>query len=99
MRVGEVADIEPEDVPALTEPILRVTPKKGELRYADDSGRRILLEQETVKAIQRYLRVRAEHPLAESHLAEHLWLGQGSALPFGANGIRLMLIRRCKRLG
>lgn len=53
----------------------------------------------SVKALHRYLRARAEHPLAATHLAEHLWLGQGSALPFGYNGIRLMLIRRCKKLG
>jgi integrase/recombinase XerC len=99
MRVAELAEIEPHEVPTLAGSVVRLKPKKAERRYAEDSGRRVLLDQETVKALHRWLRTRESHPLARTALADHLWLGKGSATPFGYNGIRLMLIRRCKRLG
>jgi integrase len=99
MRVGEMLEITPDDVPTLTDPVIRLVPRKGERRFAADSGRRILLEVETVRALQRYMRTRTEHPLAATVFAAVLWLGQGSATPFGYNGVRLMLIRRCRRLG
>jgi integrase len=97
MRVGEVLAIAPEDVPPLTDPVLRVVPAKGELAYAKGSGRRILLEEETAKALQRWVRKREAHPLSRTVLRNELWLGQGSATPFRYNGVRLMLERRSKK--
>lgn len=96
LRVGELLAIAPSDVPTLTDPVLRVSPAKGELAYAEGSGRRILLEEETVRALLRWVRKRAEHPLSAGVLRNALWLGQGSATAFGYNGVRLMLERRSK---
>ena len=99
VRVGELLAMTPQDVPDLTNPVVRLIPDKGELRYAEGSGRRILLDEETVKALHRYMRVRAGHPLAHTALRDSLWLSPRSALPLGYDGVRLMLYRRCKRLG
>ncbi|MBO2446384.1 tyrosine-type recombinase/integrase [Actinomadura barringtoniae] len=97
MRAAEVLSMAPEDVPPLDNPIITVTPKKGARQWDDESGRQIWLEIDTVRALHAYLRVRAEHPLADEHPGR-LWLGN-SPLPLEYNGLRLMLTRRCKRLG
>lgn len=97
LRASELLSIEIDDIPPLDAPVLRVVPSKGELRYAQ--GRRIKLQRSTVKATQAYLRVRLTHPLARTALRDTLWLGQASALPLTYDGLRLMLQRRCERLG
>jgi len=57
--------------------------------------RRIPFGIKTGQAFDRYLRVRAKHPLAK---LPELWLGQrGKALTDW--GIRQMLLRRCKQAG
>lgn len=99
LRIGEALPMAPHDVPTLDNPVLRIIPFKGELNYADGSGRRIQLADKTIIALQRWLRVRADHPLAHTQFANKLWLGKGSAVPFNYNTARLMLIRRSKRLG
>src|SRR5690606_7984145 len=99
LRVGEALGMAVSDVPSLSYPILRVKPHKGDARYADDSGRRVRLADDTVRALQRWLRVRLTHPLADSTLRDVLWLGKGTARPWGYDGVRLMLTRRCKKLG
>jgi integrase len=99
LRIGEVLAVRIEDVPPLTHPVLRVTPSKGELRYAEGSGRRVRLADETVRALQRYLRARTDHPMSSTALRATLWLGKGSALPLTYDGVRQMLERRCERLG
>lgn len=99
LRVGEALAMRVQDVPTLTDPVLRVAPHKGDARFADDSGRRVRLADETVRALQRWLRVRLTHPLADSALRDVLWLGKGRAEPWGYDGVRLMLQRRCRKLG
>lgn len=96
MRVGEVLAMTMADVPTLDNPVLRVSPAKGELAYAEGSGRRILLEEETVRALLRWVRKRADHPLAFSTLSDALWLGRGAARAFAYEGVRMMLARRSK---
>lgn len=73
-------------------------PDKGELRYAEDSGRRILLDEATVRALHRYLRARADHP-AGPHGAQGRAVARPVERPFSYDALRKMLIRRCKRLG
>jgi integrase/recombinase XerD len=97
MRAGEVPAMAPDDVPPLNHPILRVAPSKGELAYATDSGRRILLEDDTALALQRWTRKRAEHPLAKTTLRNTLWLGRGSVSPLSyRRAVGRMLERRSR---
>ncbi|MFD0901746.1 tyrosine-type recombinase/integrase [Actinomadura sediminis] len=96
LRVGEVLAIRPEDVPPLTDPVLRVVPSKGELAYADGHGRRVLLALETARDLHRYVRARHRHPMAQS--APELWLG-ATHKPWEYDGVRQMLARRSRRAG
>lgn len=99
LRVGEALAVKTDEVPTLGHPVLRVHPHKGDARYADDSGRRVLLDHDTVMALQRWTRVRLQHPDASGRLRDVLWLGLNSAKPWAYDGVRQMLRRRSARLG
>lgn len=99
LRVGELLAIEIGQVPSMDHRVIRVVPRKGERQYAEGSGRRIHLTEATVRALHRYVRARATHPLASSVLRDSLWLGKGSIVPLTYDGVRQMLVRRSGRLG
>jgi integrase len=94
LRIGEVIEISVDDVPPLDAPILRVPPHKGDLNYTQ--GRRIRLDLETVRALHRYLRMRAAHPKLASR---SLWISVRTGRAINADSVRTMLLRRANKLG
>jgi site-specific recombinase XerD len=85
-RLGEVADLRLEDVDLVARE-LRVVGKGG-------SWRRAYIGPKTVRALDRYGRVRADHPHAG---LPELWLGRKG--PMTTSGIGQMLDRRGGRAG
>jgi integrase/recombinase XerC len=58
--------------------------------------RQVPFGAKTAQALDRYIRVRETHPLAEM---SHLWLGERGRGPLLPNGIYQMIRRRCKAAG
>lgn len=92
-RVGQVVAMSPADVPDLSHPYLNLTPSKG------DVGHYIWLSGDTIRSLQRYLRVRLEHNMAKNDMGKFLWLSKGRSLPLTYDGVRQALQRRSVRLG
>ncbi|MCK9871795.1 site-specific integrase [Nocardiopsis dassonvillei] len=94
LRSEELLSLRVQDLD-LQHKVLVVLPLKGDRNSTD--GRVIPLQPSTVKALARYLRVRATHRYSTKD--DHLWLGtrNRSALKYG--GLRRMVKRRAEQAG
>jgi site-specific recombinase XerD len=86
-RLEEVAQLSLDDL-ELERALVRVMGKGRRARV-------LPLGAKAIRAIDRYARVRREHPLAES--SRHLWLGKRGEMT--GSGIRQMLERRVAEAG
>jgi site-specific recombinase XerD len=86
MRRGELTGLRVEDLDFEQE--VAVVVGKGRRPRACPFGRK------TGRALDRYLRARAQHPAANAPM---LWLGKYG--PLTDQGVRLLLVRRAKRAG
>ncbi|MFD0225184.1 tyrosine-type recombinase/integrase [Streptomyces hirsutus] len=94
LRAEEILNLQVDDLD-LPNRTLVVVPLKGQRNSVD--ARPIPLQPSTVKALQRYLRLRTTHPLAES--SPFLWLGMRGGRPLRYKALLHMVKRRAEQAG
>ncbi|MEQ8143564.1 tyrosine-type recombinase/integrase [Streptomyces sp. OP7] len=94
LRAEEILNLRVQDLD-LPNRTLVVVPLKGQRNSVD--ARPIPLQPSTVKALQRYLRVRTTHPLAES--SPSLWLGTYGRKPLRYKALYWIVKRRAEQAG
>jgi integrase len=98
LRAEELLNLRVQDL-YLANGTLVVVPLKGQRNSTD--ARPIPLQPSTVKALQRYLRVRATHPRAESGHPDSawLWFGTDGRRPLRYKALYWLVKRRAEQAG
>lgn len=98
LRAEEILNLRVQDLD-LPNATLVVVPLKGQRNSVD--ARPIPLQPSTVKALQRYIRVRATHPRAESGHRDSawLWLGTRGRRPLQYKALYWIVKRRAEQAG